>query len=433
MAIVPVLPTVAESSPSSPSPSLPEVVTASVPLISPSVNVLHARPPCSDGKSPKRTTRSSVVSASSPVASSPLSTPNTPSIPPLKSPVKPSLTKTPKTRSASKLAPQPQPTTRPQPQPQPNRTPKPQPKPQPPPKPQPKPQPTPTPKPHVPVQSKGKAKMHESSPLNKPSSPKRKPKDTQFAASPKNSKLTSSSKDFVLLVDPSSIQYFVDATKASHYQRWFAVRDLCPEYTVVLEDFPELVELLQSRQWVNTVSKLVSPHPILIREFYANLDKSVIDGKNEDCLTAFVQGSRIKFAPSTISRALKVPKVLKPEYNKSYRPDQSTMGHVLTGQPDYVWGNHEIHVTKLTHFYQVLHRVALYNWFPNSHLSSITLEIGKFLYVVGTGVSIDLVTLIYDRIVDVASSTGTRNKLPFPSLIQQIIQPAKPPLTTHDF
>ncbi|XP_062085555.1 vegetative cell wall protein gp1-like [Humulus lupulus] len=129
MAIVPVLPTVAESSPSSPSPSLPKVVTASVPLISPSVNVLHACPPCSIGKSPKRATRSSVVSASSPVASSPLPSPNTQSIPPLKSPVKPSLTKTPKTRSASKPNPKLTPPPKPAPQPQPNPTPKPQPKP----------------------------------------------------------------------------------------------------------------------------------------------------------------------------------------------------------------------------------------------------------------------------------------------------------------
>ncbi|XP_062103222.1 uncharacterized protein LOC133814249 [Humulus lupulus] len=434
MAIIPVLPTVAESSPSS---SLPEVVTASVPTVSPSDKVLHARPPSSVGKSPKRITCSSVESASSPVPSSPLPTPTTPSIPPLKSHVKPSLTKTPKARSASKPAPapppQPAPPPNPAPKPAPPTQPKPAPQPQSTPTPQPKPHPTPTPKPPVPVRSKGKAKMHESSPLPKPSAPKRKPKDTPVAPSPKNSKLTTSSKDSVLFVDPSSIQYFVDATKASHYQRWFAVRDVWPEYLVVLEDFPELVDLLQSRQWVNTVSKLVSPHPILIREFYENLDKSVVDGKNEDCLTAFVRGSRIKFAPSTISRALKIPKVLKPAYNKSYRPDQSTMGHVLTGQPDYVWGNHEILVTKLTPFYRILHRVALYNWFPNSHLSSITLEIWKFLYAVGTGVSIDLATLIYDRIVDVASSTGTRNKLPFPSLIQQIIQPAKPPLTTHDF
>ncbi|XP_062100985.1 extensin-like [Humulus lupulus] len=311
MAIVPVLPTVTESSLS---PSLPEVVIASVPTVSPSDKVLHARPPSSVGKSPKHITRSSAESASSPVPSSPLPTPTTPSIPSPKSPVKPSLTTNPKTRSASK--------------PKPKLPPPPKPAPQSTPTPQSKPQPTPTPKPRVPMRSKGKAKMHESSPLPKPSAPKRKPKDTPVAPSPKKSKLTSSSKDSVLFVGPSSIQYFVDATKASHYQRWFAVRDAWPEYTVVLEDFPELVELLQSRHWVNTVSKLVSPHPILIREFYANLDRSVVDGKNEDCLTAFVRGSRIKFAPSTISRALKVPKVLKPEYNKSYCPDQSTMGHV---------------------------------------------------------------------------------------------------------
>ncbi|XP_062080972.1 flocculation protein FLO11-like [Humulus lupulus] len=408
VAIVSVLPTVAESSPSS---SLPEVVTGSVPTVSSSGKVLHARPPSSVGKSPKCITRSSTESASSPVPSSPLPTPTTPSIPSLKSSVKPSLTKTPKARSASKPAPPPQlaPPPNPAPKPAPPPQPKPAPQPQSTPTPQPKPQPSPTPKPQVPVRSKGKAKMHESSPLPKPPASKRKPKVTPVAPSPKKSKLITSSKDSVF-VDPSSIQYFVDATKASHYQRWFA-----------------------SRQWVNTVSKLVSPHPILIREFYANLDKSIVDGKNEDFLTAFVRGSRIKFAPSTISRALKIPKVLKPAYNKSYRPDQSTMGHVLTGQHDYVWGNHEIPVTKLTPFYRILHRVALYNWFPNSHLSSITLEIGKFLYAVGTSVSIDLATLIFDRIVDVASSTGTRNKLPFPSLIQQIIQSAKPSLTFHDF
>ncbi|XP_062075999.1 uncharacterized protein LOC133780141 [Humulus lupulus] len=441
MAIILVLPTVVESSPS---PSLPEVVTGSLSTVSSSDKVLHAHPPSSVGKSSKRITRSSAESASSPVPSSPLPASTKPSSPSLKSPIKPSLPKTPKARSVSKPAPSPQSAPPPQPAPPPKPVPPPQPQPKPSPQlkpaphsqstptPPPKTHPTPLPKSHAPVRSKGKAQMHESSPLPKPSAPKRKPKETPVAPSPKNSKLSTSSKDSVF-VNPSSIQYFVDATKVSHYQRWLAVREVWPEYLVVLEDFPELVALLQNRQWVNTVSKLMSPHPILVREFYANLDKSVVDGKNENCLTAFVRGCRIKFAPSTISRALKIPKVLKPAYNKSYRPDQSTMGHVLTGQPDYVWGNHEIPVTKLTPFYRILHRVALYNWFPNSHLSSITLEIGKCLYDVGTGVSIDLATLIFDRIVDVASSTGTRNKFPFPSLIQQIIQSAKPLLTIHDF
>ncbi|ERM93382.1 hypothetical protein AMTR_s05703p00003040, partial [Amborella trichopoda] len=90
-------------------------------------------------------------------------------------------------------------------------------------------------------------------------------------------------------------------------------------------------------------------------------------------------------------------------------------------------------VTHLTPFYRVLHRVALYNWFPNSHLSAVTLEIGKFLYAVGTNVSIDLPSLIFERILEASESTGTRNKLPFPSLVQRVLMDAHPPLTTHDY
>ena len=90
-----------------------------------------------------------------------------------------------------------------------------------------------------------------------------------FEPSPKKSKRIFGPKESVSTIDPTSIQYFVDATKASHYQRWFAMRELWFEYSVVLEDFPDLVALLKSRHWVHTVSKLVSPHPILIREFYA--------------------------------------------------------------------------------------------------------------------------------------------------------------------
>lgn len=90
-------------------------------------------------------------------------------------------------------------------------------------------------------------------------------------------------------------------------------------------------------------------------------------------------------------------------------------------------------MSKLTSFYRVLHKVALSNWYPNSHTSSITVDIGRFLFAVGTGVSIDLSSLIFDRILDVASTKGTRNKLPFPSLIQKILHTACPPLTPHDF
>ncbi|XP_060962131.1 uncharacterized protein LOC133032269 [Cannabis sativa] len=198
-------------------------------------------------------------------------------------------------------------------------------------------------------------------------------------------------------VDPATVQCFVDASKASVYQRWFGSRELWFEQVVILDDFPELHEFLKLRKWVNTVTNLSAPHPILVREFYANLDRTVIAEGHP------IQGVSI-FDGSSAKRG-----------------------------DDYIWDKQEILVTHLTPFYRVLHRVALYNWFPNSHLSAVTLEIGKFLYAVGTNVSIDLPSLIFDRVLEASESTGTRNKLPFPSFVQRVLMDAHPPLTTHDY
>ncbi|KAM6546380.1 hypothetical protein CsatB_027116 [Cannabis sativa] len=196
------------------------------------------------------------------------------------------------------------------------------------------------------------------------------------------------------------------SSRASVYQRWFGSRELWFEQVVILDDFPKLHEFLKLRKWVNTVTNLSAPHPILVREFYANLDRTVIAEGHPGCVSAFVRGHRVPFGPSTIASLLQVESIMKPTYWKHFNPDQSLMGRVLTGRDDYIWDKQEILVTHLTPFYRILHRVALYNWFPNSHLSAITLEI---------------------------ETTGTRNKLPFPSLVQRVLMDAHPPLTTHDY
>ncbi|KAM6569167.1 hypothetical protein CsatB_017152 [Cannabis sativa] len=234
-------------------------------------------------------------------------------------------------------------------------------------------------------------------------------------------------------VDPATVQCFVDVSKVSVYQRWFGSRELWFEQVVILDDFPELHEFLKLRKWVNTVTNLSAPHPILVREFYANLDRTVIAEGHPGCVSAFVRGHRVPFGPSTIASLLKVESIRKPTYGKHFNPDQTLMGRVLTGRDDYIWEKQEILVTHLTPFYRVLHRIALYNWFPNSHFSIVTLEIGKFLYAVGTNVSIDLPSLIFERILEASETTGTRNKLPFPSLVQRVLMDAHTPLTTHDY
>ncbi|XP_060968481.1 uncharacterized protein LOC133036029 [Cannabis sativa] len=251
--------------------------------------------------------------------------------------------------------------------------------------------------------------------------------DSSPKQSSKGSKKSKCPKVPIASIDPTTVQCFVDASKASVYQRWFGSRDLWFEQVVMLDDFPKLHEFLKIRKWVNTVTNLSAPHPILVQEFYANLDRTVIAEGHLGCVSAFVRGNRVPFGPSTIACMLKVESIRNPTYGKQYNPDQTVMGRVLTGRDDYLWDKQEILAT------HVLHRVALYNWFPNSHLSSVTLEIGKFLYDVGTHVSIDLPSLIFEWILEASETTDTRNKLPFPSLVQRVLMAAHPPLTTHDY
>ncbi|KAM6561157.1 hypothetical protein CsatA_030396 [Cannabis sativa] len=275
---------------------------------------------------------------------------------------------------------------------------------------------------HQPPEKKSKTK-----PIPVPST------DSSPKQSSRGSKKSKLPKAPISTVDPASVQCYVDASKASVYQRWFGSRELWFEQVVILDDFPELHELLKLRKWVNTVTNLSAPHPILVREFYANLDRTVIAEGHPGCVSAFVRGHRVPFGPSTIACLLKVESIKKPTYGKQFNPDQTLMGRVLSGKDDYIWDKQEILVTHLTPFFRVLHRVALYNCLPYSHLSSVTLEIGKFLYAVGTHVSINLPSLIFERILEASETTGTRNKLPFPSLVQRVLMTAHPPLTTHDY
>uniref|UniRef100_A0A803PTB7 Reverse transcriptase domain-containing protein n=1 Tax=Cannabis sativa TaxID=3483 RepID=A0A803PTB7_CANSA len=173
---------------------------------------------------------------------------------------------------------------------------------------------------------------------------------------PKGSKKIKLPKAPISTVNPSSVQFFVDASKASVYQRWFGSCELWFKKVVMLDYFPDMYDFLKIRKWVHTISKLSAPHPILVREFYANLDRTVIDEGHPGCVSAFVRGNRIPFGPSTIACILKVEFVRNPTYGKQFNPYQTMMGRVLTGRDDYLWDKQKILASHLTPFHRVLHQ-----------------------------------------------------------------------------
>ena len=50
----------------------------------------------------------------------------------------------------------------------------------------------------------------------------------------------------------------------------------------------------------------------------------------------------------------------------------------------------------LTTKYSILHKIAITNWLPRLHLSSISKDLDVLLYVVGTGISFDMANVIFN-------------------------------------
>ena len=268
------------------------------------------------------------------------------------------------------------------------------------------------------------SKQHVSDP-----SSSKPPKGLSKSGSPKPSK---SSKPIESL---SGVGFLFGYKCAAHrYQQRFSFRKLQVELNVHIQDFPNVLDSLKSRQWLSTLSDNPLPCQNLVREFYANMESSLVDVNHPNRFSVFCRGCRVPFAPSVIRTILNLPLVKSPEFNETYQPDLATIGKELTGQDTFVWNtaSNDFPTTSLTSFYRVIHKISLSNWFPNSHASSVTVDIGRFIYAVGTGVSIDLGTVIFDKIINAFQSKGKRLFLPFPCLIHRIAVSNHIKLTSQD-
>uniref|UniRef100_A0A803QEC4 Uncharacterized protein n=1 Tax=Cannabis sativa TaxID=3483 RepID=A0A803QEC4_CANSA len=112
--------------------------------------------------------------------------------------------------------------------------------------------------------------------------------------------------------------------------------------------------------------------------------------------------------------------------------DQNPNWSEITGNSEFVWNAKELQVIVLSKFYRVLQKIALSNWRANSHISTINYNTTRFLFALGTSVSIDLPPLMYDQIVSSATAKGVKHTLPYPSLINRVVKRGFPTVYEHD-
>ncbi|XP_062113309.1 uncharacterized protein LOC133824442 [Humulus lupulus] len=230
--------------------------------------------------------------------------------------------------------------------------------------------------------------------------------------------------------DLPPLMFFFNSRKFQKYKDRMSFRLLNVESNVVLDDFPRFKESMVSRGWVNSVSNLIMPSQNLVREIYSNIDKHLLESSNPNQFKVFFRGKWFRFSPYTIAKVLNLPVVNSPVFCSDFSTDLNLVAAELTGIPDFQWPDSKgaIPATALTSFYILLFRVALTNWLPNTHKSTVGTSLARFMFAVGTGVSIDLSTLIFDRIYNEVVARGTSN---LRSLKVPQVLPSPDPASDH--
>ncbi|XP_062080859.1 uncharacterized protein LOC133785655 [Humulus lupulus] len=97
----------------------------------------------------------------------------------------------------------------------------------------------------------------------------------------------------------------------------------------------------------------------------------------------------------------------------------------LVGQKMLWPSNTVISVSNLTYTYAVLHKFATTNWKPTSHTATISFDMASFLYKVGTGLGINLASVIHDQIIGFRKGNRKNLNLPFPQVIYKVLSMQK--------
>ncbi|XP_062085873.1 uncharacterized protein LOC133791979 [Humulus lupulus] len=206
----------------------------------------------------------------------------------------------------------------------------------------------------------------------------------------------------------------------------YAQRKFIIERNYVLSDHRPIgvLTMLQDRQWTDSLVKFSGFVDRIVKEFYANLTNEIIEPSSPLYNKVFVRGHWFSFSPQDIALALHLPLAVEDNVDGASL-DKDMVITELVGQK-MVWpSNTVISVSNLTYTYAVLHKFATTNWKPTSHTATISFDMASFLYKVGTGLSVNLASVIHDQIIGFRKGNRKNLNLPFPQVIYKVLSMQK--------
>ncbi|XP_019157205.1 PREDICTED: uncharacterized protein LOC109153798 [Ipomoea nil] len=182
-----------------------------------------------------------------------------------------------------------------------------------------------------------------------------------------------------------------------------------------LDNSEQIQEALITNQLLGTVTNIEPYDKEVIQEFYCNLTKSTTIPSSPMYGKIYVRGKFYEFTPDTINNYLGTSEIEQEiEINSEQVAKELTAGNVR-------FEKNKIKAASLTNKYAILQKIALANWMPSLHESTVKWTLAELLYKIGKGVKTNMGSIIHAQITNLAEDTKSNTSLVFPSLIFSIL------------
>lgn len=192
----------------------------------------------------------------------------------------------------------------------------------------------------------------------------------------------------------------------------------------------DVIELLKSTGLLSTVTSVGSYHAQLVREFIVNLPDQVDDATSPHFQKVVIRNKIIDFSPKVIHEFMGS----NAPTSEDQVPSRIELISELTGGKDKKgWPESGLYrASLLSSKYSVLHKIGVKNWIPTAHSTGVSLALAQFLFMIGTGRSVDVGKLFYSQIIKHAGSEAIKLPIPYPAMITGIILRQQPDILSPE-
>ncbi|XP_031105619.1 uncharacterized protein LOC116010373 [Ipomoea triloba] len=184
----------------------------------------------------------------------------------------------------------------------------------------------------------------------------------------------------------------------------------------------QLMLVFEKLNLVKSVTTQTSYPPIAIKEFYANLLKTIKEAGSHVYRRVWLRGKEYNFDTRTINLYLGI------DASDIEDPviGANTITKVITGGTYNYWPaeTNMLPAKSLTTKYAILHKLAMTNWMPNEHRGGLNFLMATLIYKIGKGIPVDLGDIIFKHVASFRKpeSKESKVKLPFPCTIYGVLR-----------